>query len=364
MWKNSNLFFGDVPRLTVGSLFSGIGGIDLGLELAGMKTVWQVENEPYCVSVLHRLWPDVPKYNDVRFCREGFNELPPVDVICGGFPCQDISLAGKKAGLSGERSGLWYEFARIIHDLQPNYVFVENVSNLRALGLDQVLKDLAESGYDAEWDSLPASLFGAPHKRERLFIIAYSSSLRRYSRRSEQSLQGIRSSSETPETQVFTYANDYVDTNGTIKRRPIQQRPWWSESNGIHTPKSETSSDTDGVRLSNASKRPSTLSIATSEREAETITYSYNVGRMVRQVFIRDSKGFCQPRDKSITFSIGSDDYSGFGQWGTEPGVRGVADGVPYRMERLRSLGNAVVPEIARWIGERIISFHRKRLGI
>ena len=158
--------------LTVGSLFSGIGGLDLGLEWAGLGPVkWQVEIDPYAQAILARHWPDVPRHRDVRAC--GVGNLSPVDVVCGGFPCQDVSVAGKGAGLAGARSGLWYEYARIVGELRPRYVVVENVSALAVRGLDSVLGCLAALGYDACWFPLRASDVGAPHRRERLFIVAW-----------------------------------------------------------------------------------------------------------------------------------------------------------------------------------------------
>ena len=157
----------------MGSLFSGIGGLDLGLERAGVgRTIWQVEQDPFCREVLARHWPDADRsVTDVR--EAGAHNLAPVDVLCGGFPCQDISLAGKGAGLAGERSGLWREFARLIRVFRPLGVVVENVAALVARGLADVLADLAALGFDAEWTTLRASDVGAPHRRERLFVVAW-----------------------------------------------------------------------------------------------------------------------------------------------------------------------------------------------
>lgn len=154
------------------SLFAGIGGLDLGLERAGMQCVAQVEIDDYASKVLAKHWPDVARFRDVREC--GAANLPACDLICGGFPCQDISNAGKQAGLAGERSGLWFEFARIIGELRPRYALIENVSALLGRGLDTVLCDLATLGYDAEWHCIPAASVGAPHIRDRVFIVAYT----------------------------------------------------------------------------------------------------------------------------------------------------------------------------------------------
>lgn len=156
--------------LTFGSLFAGIGGFDLGLERAGMRCRWQVEIDPYAQAVLRKHWPEVPKHEDVRtFPPEGDYA---VDVICGGFPCQDISLSGRGAGLAGARSGLWFQFHRLIKEIQPRYAIIENVSALRSRGLEVVLGGLAEIGYDAEWHCIPASAIGAPHQRDRIWIVA------------------------------------------------------------------------------------------------------------------------------------------------------------------------------------------------
>lgn len=157
--------------ITFGSLFSGIGGMDLGLERAGMECKWQVEINEYCQRVLQKHWPTVPKFRDVR--EVGKHNLESVDLIAGGFPCQDLSVAGKRAGIEGERSGLWSEFYRIICELRPRLVLVENVAALLERGMGRVLGDLASCGYDAEWRVFRAADFGAPHRRERVFAIAY-----------------------------------------------------------------------------------------------------------------------------------------------------------------------------------------------
>jgi DNA (cytosine-5)-methyltransferase 1 len=234
--------------MTFGSLFAGIGGFDLGLERAGMKPLWQVEIDPWARKVLAKHWPDVQRYEDV--CTVGTQNLEPVDVLCGGFPCQDISNAGKRAGIEGERSGLWGEYARIICELRPRYVIVENVAALLARGLDVVLRDLAEIGYDAEWDIISAAAVGAPHRRERVWIVAY------------------------PDQQGLEDAG--------AKRLP----------QGRQTP----------------------------------------VGHV----------GSSSPRD-------------GATHWAAEPDVGRVVDGIPKRVDRLRGLGNAVVPQVVEWIGHRIM---------
>jgi DNA (cytosine-5)-methyltransferase 1 len=163
--------------LRVLDLFSGIGGFSLGLErTGGFKTVAFCEIEPFPRRVLAKHWPEVPCYDDVRTLTADRlrSDGIAVDVICGGFPCQDISLANNNgAGLAGAKSGLWSEYARLIGDVRPQFVIVENVSMLRSRGLGVVLGDLARLGYDAEWESIPAAAVGAPHIRDRLWLVAY-----------------------------------------------------------------------------------------------------------------------------------------------------------------------------------------------
>ncbi len=128
-----------------GSLFSGIGGMDLGLGWAGFQTAWQVEIDPFCNRVLEKHWPSVQRFPDVKSV--GKHNLTPVTIVSGGFPCQDISISGKKAGLAGERSGLWFEYARVVRELRPDWVLIENVDRLLSTEGDQVLRPMEEAGY-------------------------------------------------------------------------------------------------------------------------------------------------------------------------------------------------------------------------
>ena len=163
--------------MRVGSLFSGIGGIELGLERAGFETAWFCEVEPYACAVLKKNWPGIPNIGDITAV--DWRTVERVDVLTGGFPCQDISIAGKRRGITGERSGLWKEYLRAIRHLRPRFIIVENVARLLRSGIWVVLEDLAKEGYDAEWRVFRAQDFGAPHKRERCFIIAYPHEERR-----------------------------------------------------------------------------------------------------------------------------------------------------------------------------------------
>lgn len=157
-------------------LFSGIGGFSLGLERAGMRTVGFCEIEPYCRAVLRKHWPDIWIHDDIKTLTAELitKHCGPVDAICGGFPCQDISAAGSMRGIEcGKRSGLWSEMFRLVCEVRPRYVIVENVAALLLRGIRRVLGDLASIGYNSEWQIIPAAAVGAPHLRERIFVIAY-----------------------------------------------------------------------------------------------------------------------------------------------------------------------------------------------
>jgi DNA (cytosine-5)-methyltransferase 1 len=263
-------------------LFSGIGGFSLGLERAGMRTVAFCEIDPFCRQVLAKHWPNVPCYSDVRYVtasRLMLDDVWPINVICGGFPCQDISVAGKGAGLRGERSGLWSEYRRIVDELRPRYVIVENVAALLGRGLATVLGELAEIGYDAEWHCIPASTIGAHHQRDRIWIIAYAISCE------------------------------------------LRDEP--GRRSGAHRA---------GKAVSRNDGAAESLAHAAGDRrppEGEWPAPRYIVGSS-------------QLRLHSPT------------NWDTEPDVGRVADGVPNRLDRLRSLGNSVVPQITEAIGRAI----------
>jgi DNA (cytosine-5)-methyltransferase 1 len=252
--------------ITFGSLFAGIGGIDLGLERAGMICKWQVEIDPFCQRVLAKHWPNVARYEDVRTV--GKHNLEPVDLICGGFPCQDVSLAGEQAGLGGKRSTLWSEYARIVCEIKPKWILAENVVGLFSANdgrfFGNVLRDLAGLGYDAEWEVLPAAIFGAPHIRERVFILAYPCGV-------------------VGPLELFKRDGDEI----------IE----WRENQG------EWRQNWDEPKVGPA--------------------------------FIGGGPSYweCVP----------------------EPKVSRMVDGLPDELEQIRTYGNAVVPQVAEWIGQRIV---------
>ena len=288
--------------MTFGSLFSGIGGIDLGLERAGMTCKWQVEIDPWCRKVLAKHWPNVRRYEDVSAV--GGDTLEPVELIAGGFPCQDVSVAGQRAGIQdGNRSGLWSEFHRIIRELRPRYVFVENVPGLLTNGMGRVLGDLADIGYDAEWEVLSAADVGAPHLRKRVFIVAH--------------------------TQI-------VQCNGRNDNSRICQQ---------------------GGTVSKFGNRSRTKDVADANSNATGATYRSR-GRSSEQRWDDESVG--QRDTVGSHTGDGSADVSDAQRerenwWTTEPDVGRVAHGVPQRLDRLKGLGNAVVPQCAEQIGRRIM---------
>jgi len=302
-------------------LFSGIGGFSLGLERAGMQTVAFCEIDPYCQQVLKKHWPDVPCYDDIRtltaarLAADGI----AVDVICGGFPCQDISVAGKGAGIEGERSGLWSEYTRIIGELRPSYVIVENVSALLSRGLDRVLGDLAAVGYDAEWHCIPASAVGAPHIRDRVWIVAYPGG---------------------PERGAVDSARQRLAWSECLSQ--------WQEGSGGFEPGGE-----DVAHPISVTGGPCWAGDASQGARRRDI----GGGSIGPHVSIPHGEGL-QISGAKQAGEDGQQSWrlpSSSSWWRTEPDVGRVAHGVPYRVDRLRSLGNAVVPQIPEIIGRAIM---------
>lgn len=267
-------------------LFSGIGGFSLGLERAGMRTVAFCEIDPFCRQVLKKHWPHVPCYEDVRTLtaeRLGADGIS-VDVICGGFPCQDLSVAGKGAGLAGTRSGLWFEYSRLIGEVRPRHVLVENVSGLLSRGMDTVLGELAALGFDAEWHCIPASAVGAPHRRDRVWIIAHA------------------------------------QRDGLQEREHVQNL-------GADAPGGQHSGHpADGMAASPDAPDPE-------QRERPLGRPAGRMGRLYKSV-------------------------QGNGRWeiASEPVLGRGTDGIPHRVDRVKALGNAVVPQIPEIIGRAIMT--------
>ena len=313
--------------MNVLDLFSGIGGFSLGLERAGMRTVAFCEIDPYARAVLRKHWPGVPIYDDVRtltatqLAADGIG----VDVICGGFPCQDISFAGKGAGLAGERSGLWREIARLVGELRPRYVIVENVSALLSRGLGDVLGDLAALGYDAEWHCIPASYVGAPHRRDRIWIVAYPG---RDGGESDGGLGQLAISAGTGQGAEEERERHGDAVGGSGQDVADADEPGLEGWLGR------------GVRkcASEWAAREGRAFLSDPDDESEPRRPVHDVSRI----------GLPEPA-------------GGNGWWLFEPDVGRVAHGVPARVDRLRSLGNAVVPQIPEIIGRAIMAAEHGR---
>jgi DNA (cytosine-5)-methyltransferase 1 len=246
----------------IGSLFSGIGGLELGLERAGLGPVaWQVEGNEYCRGVLAEHWPRAERRNDVRTV--GAANLQPVDLICGGFPCQDVSAAGSGKGLDGSRSGLWREFARIVGELRPSWVVVENVSSAARRWVDRVVSNLGQHGYASMAVPLSACDVGAPHRRNRIFVIAadtVSFELRNERQRQPGGRKGTVCTSRQAVVGASCAAWDATDSNPSGLRTLGQsqpgreQRPSWdfldrcnSQSGGWGPPESVLRGMDDGI---------------------------------------------------------------------------------------------------------------------
>jgi DNA (cytosine-5)-methyltransferase 1 len=248
--------------IRVGSLFSGIGGIELGLERAGgFQTEWFVEKELYCQEVLKKHWPKAVIYDDIT--RMDWGKVGKVDMLTGGFPCQDISNAGKRAGIKGERSGLWSEFSKAISVLRPELVLIENVAALLARGADKVLCDLAQVGYDAEWHCVPASSVGAPHRRDRVFILAYPNSGRRRRKEGDgkSDLRGIGEEGQEHksfETSKRQGKKDDSDTFGFRLERARDKGSMGEKSEEVGKERSQSSSSVEELGIAEPEKMADT----------------------------------------------------------------------------------------------------------
>ena len=312
-----------VVMLRVLDLFSGIGGFSLGLERAGMRTVAFCEIDPYCRAVLRKHWPGVPIFEDVRNLRA--EHVGPVDLICGGFPCQDISTAGRGAGLAGERSGLWSEYRRLIEEIRPAWVVIENVSALRSRGLDQVLGEISALGYDAEWHCIPASAVGAPHRRDRVWIVAHANLDPRLARRAGDADEG----------------QGGRDVGGSTVGQDVAYPVLGAVRAGLRQPDEAQQRDQlgDGCSV-----------VADAERERVPHDGPGSAHRETRAM-----QGDRKERQR-LRIDLGQCADDGRGIWSSEPDVGRVANGVPSRVDRLRSLGNAVVPQIPEIIGRAIMT--------
>ncbi len=312
--------------MTVGSLFSGIGGFELGLErTGGFKTAWQCEKDEFCLKVLEKHWPDVKRFTDIHEMKE---DIPYVDVICGGFPCQPVSCAGKRKGKEDER-WLWPEFYRIVCEVKPRWVLVENVPGLLSADSGRlfagILRDLASSGYDAEWNIVSAASVGAPHLRKRVFIVANTPK-----RRSFGDSKISRSISESEKERRLSKS-----ARGDNVVHPLSIDPQrWGEAGNVACQSREAEGETQERQRSGNAAFDSGSIIS------DTKSIRCSGGQMLSDASW--ARWWLRPE--------------GDNTWSTEPDVGRVAHGVPSRVDRLRSLGNAIVPQCSAYIGECVLA--------
>jgi DNA (cytosine-5)-methyltransferase 1 len=314
------------------ALFAGAGGGILGGLLLGWRTVCAVEIEPYCRRVLMQRQNDgvlapFPIWDDVRtFDGKPWRGL--VDVVSGGFPCQDISAAGKGAGIDGERSGLWGEMARIIGEVRPRFAFVENSPMLTVRGLGRVLGDLAEMGFDARWGVVSAASQGAPHLRERIWIMAYPESInRRNIPKDSPDGSGWNGRGES-DAGCFD-AGEMADSarllEGRQEQRPERERTGESGESSATDTNSERLEGTEPVR-----QRECVV------QQLGDVRSNADSTRLAQREGEPSDDGPQQPTTERTSW------------WLTEPALGRVANGVADRVDRLKAIGNGQVPAVVR----------------
>ena len=313
--------------LTVGSLFSGIGGLDLGLERAGMQVIWQSEIDPYACKVLSKHWPQVVNHGDIKRIQWG-NVVRP-DIICGGYPCQPFSLAGHRNGTDDPRH-LWPWVLTAISELRPRYAILENVRGHLSLGGLSVVGDLASIGYDAEWRIVSAASVGANHRRDRIIIVAY------------------------PHHAGIGTSRCDLDGNGQATKQERQNITQFGTSGCSEDVAHSTCINGDG-RKNDSGAKPARQWRGV---QGETGTGSGNVahthGKQLGQRGFQNDAG--QENRRWVYNRTGQTGYDGWQWWAVEPDVGRVADGIPARVDRLRGLGNAVVPQVAEVIGRMVVA--------
>jgi DNA (cytosine-5)-methyltransferase 1 len=334
--------------LRVLDLFSGIGGFSLGFERAGMQTVGFCEIDPYARAVLAKHWPGVPCHDDVKTLdiRSG------IDVVCGGFPCQDISVAGRNAGIDGPRSGLWRDMLRIVETIRPQWVVIENVPALRARGLDQVLGALAALGYDAEWHCIPAAAIGAPHRRDRVWVVAYPDI-------DVGQPWGPCDAAEGPRGRHFDRSGI-----GAHVAYPVRDRSQGAEpaepAPGVGRRSSDPGAavvaypDQPGLEGWRRPLLPQRAGQCAAGEGGAHVAYAGQPDGCGRLAWA--GRGCRSAPDAAAECGRGNGEIDG--QWLAEPCVGRVAHGVPRRVDRLKALGNAIVPQIAELIGRAIVEKH------
>ena len=427
--------------LTVGSLFSGIGGLDLGLERAGMEVIWQSEIDPYACKVLSKHWPEVVNHGNIK--EINWQEVERPDVICGGYPCQPFSTAGKRRGEEDPRH-LWPWVREAISQLRPRYAILENVRGHLSMGGLSVIAELATIGYDAEWRVVSAASVGANHRRDRIVIVAYPNNTGNRTPRCNTDADGTAfeqgrqvvsqsrscgcsstvantdggnssdggecktlpskggsrrndrrgSGSDTRKISVGSTgenAKNVADTNSQWGHQQCQRQVQEPNIGGCCANMANTSEQfsnerghghnlgthetTGSVQGSlGRSGRNGDVANTNSERlerqrpEQQTTGASRNSeekplpdNECIRDGEYRVSSDAGQEDIRRVYNGRREEGYVGWQWWETEPNVGRVAHGIPSRVDRLRGLGNAVVPQVAEVIGRLVISDYQRR---
>lgn len=351
---------------TFGSLFAGIGGIDLGLERAGWECRWQVEWDEWCQRVLAKHWPDVRRYGDITAV--DWSGVERVDLLAGGFPCQPFSMAGKRRGKADER-WLWPEFARAIRELRPGLVLVENVPGLLAGhgGMGSVLGDLASLGYDAEWDSVPAAAVGAPHLRYRVWIVAYPNGGTVESGRGRWGATGAGE----PLADVDSWGCGRPIRTDEV-HGPVAPAGWATRDAPV--PAGSAVADADGER----ERQPSVPGREGRTRIDDGSPLAHPDGSRLEGRPVQPQRprqwpvgtgGMADPDERRWDRRPRFFGPGGWRQlahssgWEPEPAVGRLVDGLSrdmarWRVAALKGLGNAVVPQVAQVLGRRLMELH------
>jgi len=317
-----------------GSLFSGIGGFDLAAKWAGIETIWQVENDSYCQKVLKKNFPKAKRYGDIKTIKIG--DLEPVDIISGGFPCQPFSCAGKRRGAADDRF-LWPEMLRIISEVRPTWVIAENVPGIVNMELDQVLADLESKGYETQMFIVPACALDAPHIRQRIWIIGYTKSpgtSKKCGICKRSKSNSIRTNKKNEydfeDAKIIGCGSQRTESTGFIGVAGINDAD-------CHAP------DTSIKRLQgrdNGSEgiNPKTMRLLSSRSDFNDASNSE--GDSIRT-------GLCESEEERERWGRFDNQVWQEPWFEVATCLCGMDDGVPNRVDRLKSLGNAIVPQIA-----------------
>ena len=390
-----------MKKLKLLDLFSGIGGLKVAQEMVGgFETTQFVENDPYCQKVLKKHWPHIPIHDDIRtFTAEPFQ----FDAVCGGFPCQDISTAGRGKGITEEsRSGLFYELMRVVRMVRPRYVILENVAAILNNGLDIVLGELSEAGYDAEWAVISASSLGACHQRSRWWLVAYPNSNRHEGRCTETrnkvaSRQDSQIIGSTDTSELERCNNDGKDkgksrTDGNLSRSSDGGKTISTETGRICNLSQESN---DNKRISNQNnyqennnrtlvqkgqsrvQLPEHKKLGGDKTTLENNSIRHGDDNSSEQRMDNQESDVANSNSNRLQGKVRSRIYRttwrtqnirrlnpSWRQYESKPTIRRGDDGLRNRVDRLKSLGNSVVPQVAAIPLQRVRDIHEQLTSV